>query len=229
MYKYKFIFVSALICVALVCCCFFYKPQTATSPVYYQKTVLIDAGHGYPDGGATGLKGTVESDINLDIAFRLKALLEKSGFNVLLTRYDKNTPIEDTKDKKIREIKREDLTYRRNMLNSGDADLFISIHQNKFTDSKYYGAQVFYPSKSEESKHLGGALQRSLADVLDNNNERVEKETSEIFILKNATIPSALVECGFLSNEKEESLLNTEKYRKKIAWAIFCGIINYIS
>ena len=229
MYKYKFVFVSALICITLVCCCFLYKPQSATSPAYYQKTVLIDAGHGYPDGGATGVNGTVESDINLDIACELKALLEKSGFNVLLTRYDKNTPIEDTKDKKIRQIKREDLLYRRNMLNSGDADLFISIHQNKFTDGKYYGAQVFYPLGSDQSKRLGSVLQRSLADVLDNGNERVEKETSEIFILKNATIPSALVECGFLSNEEEEKLLNTKKYRKKIAWAIFCGIINYIN
>ncbi len=229
MFRHRFLMVSAGVCAVILFFCFFYKPQYTASPVYYQKTVLIDAGHGYPDGGAVGNNGTIESDINLDIALELKELLEKSGFYVILTRSDENTPAQDIKNKKIREIKREDLSIRRKMRDEAGADFFVSIHQNKFTDSKYSGAQVFYSPDNNESREFGETIQRSLIDVLDPNNNRSAKEDAgSIFILKNAKIPSVLIECGFLSNDKEEKLLNTEKYRQKIAWAIFCGMINYI-
>lgn len=229
MFRYRFLIVSGAVCAVIIFFSIFYRPQYTASPVYYQKTVLIDAGHGYPDGGAVGNSGTVESDINLDIALELKKLLEKSGFYVILTRNDENTPAEVNENKKIRQIKREDLSIRRNMRDEVGADIFVSIHQNKFTDSKYWGAQVFYSKDNHESRELGEALQRSLIDVLDPSNTRSAKEDSgSIFILKNAQIPSVLIECGFLSNDKEEKLLNTEKYRQKIAWAIFCGIINYM-
>ena len=204
------------------------KTAYVSAPVYYTNTILLDAGHGFPDGGAVGGSGSVESDLNLDITLKLQKLLEKSGFYVILTRADKNAVAEIDGGKKIREIKREDLKNRRNMRDGLCADAFISIHLNKFTEPQYKGAQVFYSSDNTASKALGNSIQHSLKEILDKENNRAAKESgTSIFVLKGAQIPSVLVEAGFLSNSEEEKLLNSNKYRQKIAWAIFCGVINY--
>lgn len=228
MFKYKFVAVCALFCIAVISVFFINGNSNVASPVYYQHKVLIDAGHGYPDGGAIGTKGTVESDINLDIALKLKELLEKAGFLTDMTRWDENSPASGG-NKKIREIKREDLKKRREQREKSGADIFVSIHQNKFSVEKYSGAQVFYSTSDPKSERLGLCVQNALKAVLDNNNNRVAKpvKSGDIYVLDDAQIPSVLVECGFLSNKKEESLLNTDEYRKNVAWAIFCGIINY--
>ncbi len=194
---------------------------------FNDKVIIIDAGHGLPDGGAVGIGGTVEQSINLKVALKLQQLLEQSGGYVILTRSDENAVAQDL-NKKIKEIKREDLTYRRKMRDNG-CDAFISIHMNKFEIEKYSGAQVFYAA-NEQSKLLGESIQSSLKLHVDQSNNRVAKKSEKgIYILNDSSVAAVVVECGFLSNKNEESLLTTENYQQKIAYGIYNGIIDYFN
>ena len=191
------------------------------------RIIVIDAGHGLPDGGAVSENGTVEQGLNLDIAKRLQHMLEQSGAYVLMTRADENSVAENL-DTKIREIKRNDLKFRKSLRDSSRCDAFISIHMNKFEQSKYKGAQVFYSKTPVNSKLLGNCLQNSLIEIADPDNKRVAKEAdNSIFILKNSDTPSVIVECGFISNAEEEAKLNSEEYREKLAYSIYNGICSY--
>lgn len=191
------------------------------------RIIVIDAGHGLPDGGAVSENGTVEQGLNLDIAKRLQHMLEQSGAYVLMTRADENS-VADNLDTKIREIKRSDLKFRKSLRDSSGCDAFISIHMNKFEQSKYKGAQVFYSKTQVNSKLLGNCLQNSLIEIADPDNKRVAKEAdNSIFILKNSDTPSVIVECGFISNAEEEAKLNSEEYREKLAYSIYNGICSY--
>ena len=124
----------------------FKSEKTSGIPVN-KKIIVIDAGHGTPDGGAVADDGTSEKDINLDVANKLCAMLEKTGAYVIMTRLDDNAVTDDL-NQKIREIKRQDLKNRRDIRDDSNADLFVSIHMNKFDRSEYYGAQVFYAPKA---------------------------------------------------------------------------------
>ena len=191
------------------------------------KIIVLDAGHGIPDGGAVSDSGTIEQGLNLDIVMKLQHMLEQSGAHVILTRSD-DYAVADNLNQKIRDIKRSDLRYRKSLRDSDGCDAFISIHMNKFEQPRYHGAQVFYSKTPQDSRALGESLQNALIQVADKNNNRVAKQADDsIFILKESFTPSAIVECGFLSNPEEEAKLNTEEYREKIAYAIYNGICNY--
>lgn len=86
---------------------------------------------------------------------------------------------------------------------------------------------MFCKKGDEKSLKLATCIQDSLIKVLDNNNDRVAKESKDYYILNDNSIPSVIVECGFLSNNAEEKLLKDEKYQNKISWAIFSGINKY--
>ncbi|MBR2405395.1 MAG: N-acetylmuramoyl-L-alanine amidase CwlD, partial [Clostridia bacterium] len=198
-------------------------------PLTFGRVIVIDPGHGSPDGGATGYSGSLEKDINLDIAKKLGSYLQQGGAYVIYTREDDNA-VTDNLEAKIKEIKRADLANRKNIKNNSGADLFISIHMNKFEQSKYKGAQVFYPGNSLESKELAQTIQQSITEFADNSNYREAKDSkNDIFILKDSKIPSVLVECGFLSNPEEEAKLLTQEYQSEIAYAIFGGISRYLA
>jgi len=202
--------------------------ETAAPPVH-GKVVVIDAGHGSPDGGAVGISGVLEKDLNLDVAKMVGNFLEQSGAFVIYTRYDDNSVAENLGES-IREIKRKDLKKRKDIKNNSGADIFVSIHMNKFDDAKYKGAQVFYANSSQESKLLAESIQKSIRNFADSTNTReIKEDNNSIFILRDNTIPSVVVECGFLSNLEEEKKLNTKKYRETIAFAIFSGISEYAS
>jgi N-acetylmuramoyl-L-alanine amidase len=193
------------------------------------RVVIIDAGHGYPDGGASGSSGVLEKDINLAIAQKLQLLVEQSGGIVILTRADDNS-IHDADKNTIREKKNSDLKNRKNIMDESQADVFISIHLNKFEQSKYYGAQTFYAKNNEQSKVLAETIQKELIETIDNGNTRKAKPApDDVYLLRNATIPSVIVECGFLSNPQEEQLLQTDKYQKKLAWSIYIGLMKYFN
>ena len=190
------------------------------------KTVIIDAGHGLPDGGAVGMNGTIESTLNIKIAKLVQKDLEKKGYTVIMTRDGEETIAEG--DMPIGKLKKADMNKRLDIMRDSDADMFVSIHMNKFTDSRYCGAQVIYSGNYPESKILAEILQKSLHTLSDNKSKRTHaKAPKGIFLLKNAPIPAVIVECGFLSNFDEEKLLNTEKYQKELAKAISDGIVNY--
>lgn len=184
------------------------------------KTVIIDAGHGGFDPGKTGTSGEDEKNINLKISEYLKQYLEQSGATAIITR---------NSDESLGNTKKADMAERKNIVNNSDGDILISIHQNSFTSEKANGAQVFYYKTSEEGKLLAEYIQSSLSETLDKNNTRIAKANSDYYVLRTTTIPSAIVECGFLSNHNEEKKLNDDSYQQKTAWAMYKGIIDYFS
>ena len=186
---------------------------------------MANASHGGFDSGARASDGTQEKDINLNISKNLKVFLEYFGFNVIMTREsDVSTESDNGKNSK----KSSDLYNRLNTMKENPDAVFVSIHMNKFTSSSAVGAQVFYAPNAEMSDLLADSIQSTIKQLLQPQNERViKKGTKSIYILNNATIPAIIVECGFMSNQKELSLLKDENYQKKMAFSILCGIISY--
>ena len=188
------------------------------------KTIVIDPGHGGSDPGKVGIDGSLEKDINLAISMYLKKELQDKKYKVIMTReediglYNQN----DT-NKKI-----SDLHKRVEIMNSSDAEVVVSIHQNSFTGESSRGAQVFYQSTSQEGKNFAGIMQKKIASCIGDENHRVEKSNSDYYILKNSTPVAIIVECGFLSNSQEAALLSDSGYQKKMASAIAQGIYEYI-
>lgn len=191
------------------------------------KVIVIDAGHGYPDGGTTGHSGTMEKDLNLLVAKSLGNMLMQSGAHVIYTR-EGDEAIADSSSNTIREIKQNDMKKRKLIRDESGADMFVSIHMNNFFEKKYKGAQVFYNKILDENKILANLIQTEIKNIADKSNTRSPKESkNDIYILKESKIPSVLVECGFISNPEEEKNLLTKAYRDKIAYSIYSGILKY--
>lgn len=201
--------------------------QTMSIPVT-NKVIVIDAGHGLPDKGAENENGISEEKINLDIALKLQNILESSGAVAILTRSDENA-IYEIDSKTISQKKVSDIKKRVQIGNDSSADLFVSIHLNKFSDGKYYGWQTFYKGGDENSKKLAEAIQKNLNDTISSDNKRVVHTLNDIYIMKHVEIPIALVECGFLSNDIEAKNLQDDGYQFKLAWGIFDGIMDYFA
>lgn len=176
--------------------------------------------------GAESSSGTIEAEINLKIALKLQNLLEQSGSTVILTRSDENSIYELDSDT-IREKKISDIHNRVKIGNESSADIFVSIHLNKISESKYSGWQTFYKQNNEESKKLATAIQNNLNDAIQKENNRVPAKLNTVYIMKYVEIPITIVECGFLSNPEEEQNLLIEEYQEKLAWGIYNGINDY--
>lgn len=201
----------------------------ASSAVASEKfTVIIDAGHGGFDGGASSDDGTPEKNINLNIALALKEDLEKNGFTTVLTR-DSDTSTEDKGLSTIRERKHSDLRNRMKIMDSTENSIFVSVHQNHFSEKKYSGAQVFYsPNFSEQSSALAQIIQTEIVETLQPENTRQIKSCgTSVYLIYEAVRPAVLVECGFLSNDNEAELLKNTDYQKQMAQCISKGIIKY--
>ena len=191
--------------------------------------IILDAGHGGFDGGAVAQDGTVEKDINLNIALTLEKMLKSSGFEVIMTR-STDTSTEDNSNDRIPSKKKSDLKNRLLLMKKYDNAIFVSIHLNKFTTSAARGSQIFYSGNSDESKILSDYIQNCIVSKIQKDNKRVNKKaTSSTYILYNATVPAVLVECGFLSNKQELELLKNEKYQNEMAFCIYCGILDYFN
>lgn len=178
------------------------------------------------DGGASSGNGTTEADINLSIVSKVQSLLEQSGCTVILTRSDKNA-IYDLDSKTLRQKKVSDIKNRVKIGNEASADIFVSIHLNKIPQSQYYGWQTFYKQSNEQSKALATCIQNSLNEAIQKENKRVPLKIDNIYIVDKVTIPTSIVECGFLSNPEEEKQLLNDEYQGRLAWGIYTGIIDY--
>lgn len=190
-------------------------------------TIIVDAGHGGIDGGAVGADGTVEKGINLSISKQLEQMLTAMGYQVVMTRTE-DTLIGDNSAKTVREQKVSDIKRRLEITEKYDNALLISIHQNKYSVEKYYGAQVFYSPNGEQSKQLAELIQQSVVSRLQPENERAIKASGkEIYLLYHSQIPSVMVECGFLSNRAELQKLKDEDYQKQMSFSIACAILDY--
>lgn len=205
------------------------SPIEETASISYETrpVIIVDAGHGGYDGGAQANDGTQEKNINLSIARKLHKYLSLGGFNVILTR-DKDEGIEEDSTASIAKRKVGDMKKRLQIINDNPDAVFVSIHLNKFTTSSPNGTQVFYSPNNEKSFELATEIQKSVVNNLQKDNERqVKKGDKSIYLLKNATIPAVIVECGFLSNADELKLLKNEEYQSKMAFSIYCGILEY--
>lgn len=183
-------------------------------------------GHGIPDEGAQSSNGTTEGSINLKIALKVQALLEQSGSTVILTRSDENA-IYELDSKTLREKKVSDIKNRVKIGNNTSANAFVSIHLNKIPQEQYWGWQTFFKNNNEDSKKLAKSLQDGLNETIQRENKREPLKIENIYIIDNIQIPISIVECGFLSNQEEEKLLQTDEYQDKLAWGIYVGIMNY--
>ena len=184
--------------------------------------ILIDAGHGGADGGAEGADGTTEKHINLAIARPLGELLRVMGYTVSYTRTE-DTMVDAVGDT-LRERKVSDMKNRLSLIEQ--ADMTVSIHQNKFPQTQYSGAQVFYGTGSADSRALAESIRSSVIALLQPTNTRELKQgDGSVYLLKQATQPLVLVECGFLSNETEREKLKTREYQLQMAFAVAVGVL----
>lgn len=185
----------------------------------------LQPAHGGFDSGKVGVNGSLEKELNLQIAEKCKKYLEQSGYKVVMTREDDNGLYDVSSKNK----KREDMNARVNIMNTSDAVLAVSIHQNSYTGAACSGAQVFYYNGSEAGKQLAGYIQDSIIVRVQPQNTRQIKANSDYFILKHAKVPTVIVECGFLSNADEERNLCDDTYQEKLAWAITMGIVQVLN
>ncbi|MFT4107187.1 MAG: N-acetylmuramoyl-L-alanine amidase [Lacrimispora sp.] len=185
----------------------------------------LDAGHGGNDPGKIGIDGSLEKDINLQIAKRLQKYLEASDVEVILTREDDNGLYSERDSRK----KVADMNKRCEIINKAKPALTVSIHQNSYHQEDVYGGQVFYYKSSEKGKRLAEILQKRFDYVLGEKNTRLAKPNDKYFLLLHVRTPIVIVECGFLTNWKESALLNTEDYQDRMAWTIHMGIMEYLN
>lgn len=190
-----------------------------------QPVVVLDSGHGGIDPGKIGVDKSQEKDINLQIAQKVKAYLENSDVEVIMTREDDLGLYEDGASNK----KREDMQNRCKLINETKPDVVVSIHQNSYHEEPISGGQVFYYKDSEQGKRLAEILQKRFDFVLGEKNTRLAKPNSSYYLLLHVKSPIVIVECGFLSNWAEAAALNSEEYQDRLAWTIHMGIMEYLN
>ncbi len=192
------------------------------------KIIIIDPGHGGEDGGAVGSDGTLEKNLNLEIALLVGKQLENAGYVVVYTRTDDRMlykPEENIKG--IRKLS--DLKNRCAVAANYPEAIFVSIHMNSFGNSKYSGLQVYYSENRTESRALADSIQCTVKNDLQKENDRVIKPGRGIYVLEHVDNTAVLIECGFLSNEQECKNLSEKEYQKLLSFSIVCGIIEYIN
>ncbi|MGI6624135.1 MAG: N-acetylmuramoyl-L-alanine amidase [Limnochordia bacterium] len=188
------------------------------------RTIVIDAGHGGIDPGAVSAQGVLEKDVTLAISQELEYLLKRAAVYVVMVRrgdYD----LADSSEVNLLNRKRQDLSRRVQIAEQAQADLYISIHANYFPSPIWSGAQTFYFEGSGQGEHLAKTLQTELVRNLGPNHRLARP--GDFRVLRDTSMPAAMVEVGFLSNPREAALLSQTSYQKQVAAAIFSGILRY--
>ena len=183
-----------------------------------QVVIVVDPGHGGEDPGKVGVNDVLEKDLNLQIAKKVKKLLEEAGIKIVMTRTNDKVP----------DAKKEDLNQRVQLINDTKPKLALCIHQNSYPDAKIKGAQVFYHTITPEAEDVASIVQEQLRTV-DPTNTRQIKENDTYFMLKNTQVPTIIVECGFLTNPDEATKLTQEDYQDKLAQAICEGVVKWMN
>ena len=188
-------------------------------------TIVIDPGHGGNDPGKVAINSALEKDVNLAIALKLKKYLEQEDMEVVMTRQEDKGLYEETDSNK----KVHDMKNRLAIMEGAKPALVVSVHQNSYPEESVSGVQVFYYRDSAEGKRAALLVQEQMIATLQPAKEREAKENSTYYILKKTTVPTIIVECGFLSNREEADRLTSEDYQERVAWAIHLGIMRYIN
>lgn len=198
----------------------------------YQKNdagyiVVLDAGHGTPDGGVVGTNtGVLESDLNLDMVKILKNYLENAGVKVVLTRKNKNALSSGTKG-----FKKEDFKLRKEIIDRENPDAVISIHMNFYkAQPSRRGAQVFYDAKNPHSLPLAMTLMQKINNEINKKygGREYTALSGDFYIINSVSVPAAIVECGFLSNAEDEKLLISDEYKNEFCYHLFSGVMQYL-
>lgn len=225
--KWSFYPITVLVFLALIG--FGSKSITVISenlPIMDRRCYVIDPGHGGVDGGAVSCTGRPESQYNLEISLRLRDLMNFLGCK---TRMIRTTDISVyTQGDTIAQKKISDLKHRVRICSEEDNAVLLSIHQNTFSDSRYHGPQVFF-AKNEGSEALAKALQANLVSTLDPDSSRQAKKASGIYLMDHISCPGILIECGFLSNHKEEAALRSADYQKELCCVVAASVASHFS
>ncbi len=225
--KRSIVVISALLLTVIAfIVCFSSLNKNPIGSVEAKKTkIILDAGHGGIDPGVLGkTSGVKESQINLDIVKRAETLFTNAGFDVVLTRKsDVGLYGVATKNRK-----KKDMAKRKEIIEKENPDLVVSVHLNEYSLSSRRGGQVFYRKGSEQSEILAKSIQNEV-NMLYEDVKDYSALTADLFMLNCTDAPSVLVECGFLSNAKDEELLLTEEFREQVAYSIFKGVVSYLT
>lgn len=205
-------------------------PPLPTSTENDKTKIVIDPGHGGEDCGAVGIDGTLEKDLNLEIANLVCALCILNGKDAIMTRtedtllYDYYDDLEDyTGQKKVYDLKN-----RLKIASEYENALYLGIHMNKFSQAQYSGTQIYYSKNTPQSKEIASLMAGKIKNNLQpSNNRQIKGADSSIYILNNIECPAVLIECGFLSNENELANLKNNEYQAKLALLIFASICEY--
>lgn len=214
----------------LVCCLVFsgiliHQPSYRSVWIESPRKIVLDAGHGGIDGGAQGKGGLLEKDVNLSVVQKCELLCALLGIQTTLTR-NSDTSIDDGTGATIAARKADDIRRRVSIANSSSG-ILLSIHMNSFTDSRYWGAQCFYSPNHPDGPALAECMQNALRALNPQNNRTAKTAEEGIYLMKHVQIPALIVECGFLSNPEEETLLADDGYQKQLAMAICTGALMY--
>lgn len=194
-------------------------------PLQREHCIIIDAGHGGEDGGATSCRGKLEKEYNLEISTRLESLMHLLGYATRMTRRTDKSIY--TEGETIAARKTSDLKERVKLVENTENPILISIHQNQFPESQYRGAQVFY-AETEGSNTLAETVQKNLVHHLNSGSSRREKRSKGVFLMDKITCPGILIECGFLSNYQEEAMLSDPDYQKQLCCVIAASLDTFL-
>ena len=195
----------------------------------FSKTIILDAGHGGEDGGASSADGLLEKDLNLALALTMRDILAANGCYVILTRetdtllYDRNVDFQGRK-------KMLDMAARLKIAEDATDPVFVSLHMNTYPHPSCQGVQVWYSENNDVSFELAKTIHSTTQEILQHENDRpLKRSGSSIYLLHHLTCPAVLVECGFLSNPEEAALLGDESYRQQLALTLCMGILRTIT
>lgn len=186
------------------------------------RTVVLDAGHGGTDSGAIGPTGVMEKDVTLAVTKKVESILKSSGARVVMTR---------TRDVDVygpNDTASQELQARCNVANyDPSSEVFVSIHCNSFSNPDAKGMETYYYAPSSRGKRLATLLNEELEKAGGLFNRGVK--TANFYVMKHTNVPASLIELGFISNYREESLLNSDSYQQKIAEAVARAVARFFS
>ncbi len=197
-----------------------YKLVTGHAPILEAsapraRSVIVDAGHGGEDGGATGVSGVLEKELNLKVAEKTAALFRLFGYDVIMTRESDISLGEDAPKGKR---KMTDLKKRLEVANANPDAVFLSIHMNKFPQEVCRGFQLWYSPNADTSRRLADIIETTVKVNLQKDNTRQSKKAGEaIYLLDRIKNTAVLAECGFISNKEECALLSDNSYQNTLA------------
>ena len=217
------IFLCAVLLCASICEHGVHVLGVTDTAASHQPVIILDAGHGGEDGGATGTNGVLEKELNLSITRTLADLLRTAGYTVIETRTEDRLLCDEGTPKGHR--KSGDLQNRLRYTEEYPNSVFISLHMNTFPNDSCRGSQVWYSQNDARSAEWANVVQSKIQQVLQPDNHRKTKAaTSSIYLLRHAKTPAILIECGFLSTPDECEALTGEVYKKALALVIFSAI-----